>query len=383
MTVTTTGQSQQAQNPTTNGGNAAAALPFEIASRQATRFSFTTGTVTLAAAAPTPINPIQIPAVGFLMGVMLYVSQVTTAGTALTADAPFNGLASVELRTAAGNDLIVPVTGYQLYLINKYGCQFTGAPYADVKNSINYTATATAQTYFLFVPAQIDADNGLGVLPALASNRSYQLALTGAALTTIATGSTSGSLTVNGTAYYWTEPSATTPGGVPQDTQPPGLGTMLQWQVEQPPITPGDKYIKHQNVGNVLHTIIYVLRNSSSARIDTNGWPATSEFYFDNNPLFYLVQAEWIELMQRRWFGYTATTKDAAGSVETGVYVLPFYALGSGRASNGENTRAQLLPTLDSSLVQLRGTSWGSAVSTLEIITGSVIPTDAATLYAK
>ena len=364
-------------------GNAGPALPFEIASRVATRFSFTTGTVITVAAANTPINPIQIPAVGFLSGIMLNVAQVTTGGTGLVADAPWAGIATVELRTAAGNDLIVPVTGYQLFLINKYGCQLTAAPWSDPKMSINYSSTNTAQAYFLFVPAQVDADNALGVLPALASNRSYQLIITAAGTTAVATASTGGSLTVQGTAYYWTEPTSATPGGVPQQTTPDGLGTMLQWQVEQPPITPGDKYIKHQNVGNVLHTVIYTLRNSGGARIDAAGWPAVCEFYFDNNPLFYLVQAEWVELMARRWYGFSGTTKDAVQAPETGVYVLPFYAMGAGRASNGENSRAQLLPTLDSSLVQLRGTSWGASASTLEIITGSVIPTDAASLYAQ
>lgn len=373
-----------ATNPAGNTANASAAsLPFEISSRVATRFSFTTGTVALATGTNTPINPIQIPAVGYLAGIMLQVSQITTGGTALTADAPFNGLASVELRTAAGNDLIVPVTGYQLYLINKYGAQFTAAPWSDDKMSINFSATNTAQSYFMFVPAEIDADNGLGTLPALASNRSYQLAIIAAGLTTVATGATAGSITVNGTAYYWTEPTASTPGGVPQATQPDGLGTMLQWQLEQPPVTPGDKYIKHQNTGNVLHTVIYTLRNSSGVRIDTNGWPAVCEFYFDNNPLFYLTQPEWVELMARRWYGFSGGSKDAVQGLETGVYVLPFFAMGAGRASNGENTRAQLLPTLDSSLVQLRGTSWGSAAATLEIITGSIIPTDASSLYAK
>jgi hypothetical protein len=383
VTVTTTGATQTATNPAASSGQTAPALPFEIASRVATRFSFTTGTVTIQAAANTPINPIQIPAVGFLAGIMLQVTQVTTAGTGLTADAPFTGLATVELRTAAGNDLIVPVTGYQLYLINKYGAQYSAAPWSDVKASFNYSSTNTAQSYFLFVPAQIDADNGLGTLPALASNRSYQLALTAGSATATATASTGGSITVNGTAYYWTEPTAATPGGVPQTTQPDGLGTMLQWQLEQPPVTPGDKYIKHQNVGNVLHTVIYTLRNSSGVRIDAAGWPSVCEFYFDNNPLFYLTQAEWQEFMARRWYGFDASTKDVVKGLDTGVYVLPFFAMGSGRASNGENTRAQLLPTLDSSLVQLRGTSWGASASTLEIITGSVIPTDAASLYAK
>jgi hypothetical protein len=373
---------QTATAPNQSAKNAPS-LPFEIASRVATRFSFTTGTVVTAAAANTPINPIQIPAVGYLAGIMLQITQVTTGGTGLTADAPFTGLASVELRTAAGNDLIVPLTGYQIYLINKYGCQFTAAPFSDERMSFNYSAANTAQSYFAFIPAQIDADNALGTLPALASNRSYQLVLIAGAATAVATASTGGSITVNGTAYYWTEPTASTPGGVPQSTTPDGLGTMLQWQLEQPPLTAGDKYVRHQNTGNVIHTVIYVLRNSSGVRIDTAGWPSVSEFYVDNNPLFYLTQSEWQELMSRRWFGWSGTTKDATNALDTGVYCLPFYAMGAGRASNGENTRAQLLPTLDSSLVQLRGTSWGANASTLEIITGSVIPTDAGTLYAK
>ena len=376
-----TAQPTTAQRPT-GGQPAAPALPFNIASRQMTRFSFTTGIINAAAANPVPISPIQIPAVGYLSHLNLEVTVTGTGGTtpAFTADAPFNVLQAIEFKTSAGNDIIAPYTGYQLYLANKYGCQYAQAPMSDNRLSRQYSATAPSAHFFLQVPLEIDARTGLGAIPALASNRSYQLALTLAAISTVVSGAPGVTVQVNGTAYYWSEPPATTQAGVVQATAPAGVGTLSQWQIEMPPLTPGDKYIKSNNVGNVLRTLIFTLRNSAGARIDTNGWPGVSEIYLDNEPLFYLTQNEWEDDMVK-WFGLTANAKDVAQGLDTGVYVLPFHALTGGVAGDSGNTRTQLLPTVDAAQLQIRGTAWGSAVSTLEILTNSVIPTSAAALF--
>lgn len=364
--------------------DAAPALPFPIASRQMTRFSFTTGTVALNASAPVPVSPIQIPAVGYLRYLMLEVTVDGTGGTtpAFTADAPWNTLAAVEFRTAAGNDLIVPLTGYQLYIANKYGAQYATAPYSDARMGRQYSATAPDAHFFLAVPLEIDCETGLGSVPALASNRSYQLALTLSAISTIMSGSPSGvNVKINGTAYYWNEPPATTQSGVTQATQPYGLGSISQWQLEAPPVTPGDKYIKSNNVGGIIRTLVFTLRNSSGARIDTNGWGNPVELYLDNEPMFYWTQAEWESFMIQR-YGFTAASKDAAQGLDTGVYVYPFHALAGGMAGDPANSRSQLLPTLDASQLQLR-TIFGSASSTLEILTNSVIPTSSQVVYSK
>jgi hypothetical protein len=348
------------------------------------RFSFTTGTVAMSAAAPVPISMIPIPAVGYLAHLDLEVT-VATVSTALTfnADAPWNVLATVEFRTAAGNDIIVPVTGYQLYIMNKYGCQYASAPYSDNKASRQYsvvTGTNGTAHFFIQVPLEIDAANGYGAVPALASNRSYQLQITLGAISTAFGGTvTSASVTINGTAWYWSEPAATTQNGIGQQTQPDGLGSLSQWQADYPPLTPGDKYIKSNNVGNVLRTVVFVLRNSSSVRIDTNGWPAVSELYLDNEPMFYFSQNEWEDWMVKT-YGFDTTAKDTAKGLDTGVYVIPFFALAGNDIANDAMPRNQYLPTLDASQLQIRGTSWGSAVSTLEILTNSVIPTSAGQL---
>jgi len=374
--------SQTADKP--GSKEAAAQLPFPIASRRMSRFSFTTGNVAMQAAAPTPISMIQIPAVGYLSHINLEVT-VSTVSTGLTfnADAPFNAIGLLEFKTAAGNDIIVPLTGYQMYLVNKYGCQFAGAPWSDAKASRQYAATTGTNGsahFFMPIPLEIDARNGLGAIPALASNRSYQLQVTLAAISTVFGGTvTSANVLINGTAYYWSEPPASTQNGISQATQPANLGTLSQWQLEQPPLTPGDKYVKSNNTGNVIRTLIFTLRNSSGARIDTNGWPGVSEIYLDNEPMFYFTQNEWEDNMVK-WYGFDATSKDAAKGLDTGVYVIPFFSLASNDQSNDALARNQYLPTLDASQLQIRGTSFGSAVSTLEIITNSVIPTSAAAL---
>ena len=140
--------------------------------------------------------------------------------------------------------------------------------------------------------------------------------------------------------------------------------------------------MKSNNVGNVIRAIIFTLRNAAGARIDTAGWPQVSEIYLDNDPMFYWTQNEW-EYMMATTFGFNAAAKDVALGLDTGVYVLPFYALNSGVAGDPMATRAQYLPTLDASLLQIRGTSFGANASTLEILTNSVIPTSAGQLYAK
>lgn len=355
-----------------------ATLPFTIGSRASSRFSFSLGTTDLGAS-QVPLSPVQIPAVGYLTSITLDVVIETSGGTtpAYLADGPFNVLSAIELRNSSGNDLIVPMDGYRAYLYNKYGVQSVDAPYSDPKLDSTYDATVTATHFILEVPCQVSPADAFCAIPALASNRSYQLAINLNTLGNVISGSpTTAKVTINGYANYWTEPVAQTMGGVAQQTAPPFNGSLNLWQYEPVSVTPGDKYIKSNNVGNVLRTLMFCLRNSSGARIETDGWPSVAELYLDNQPMFHLPKKIWESWMSKTYQFRGA--KDTAGALDTGVYVIPFFAMSEGHAiANGR--RNQYLPTLDASLLQLRGTSWGSAASTLEIITNSVQPTNPST----
>ena len=348
-------------------------LPFIIGARNATRFSFQLP-VTALGAGTVPLPPVQIPAVGYLKKLVLEVTVAGTGGTtpAFTADAPFNVLQSVELRNSSGNDLIVPVTGYQLMLINKYGAQGIDAPWSDPRGDQQFSAVAPSAHFFLDVPCEISPADAFGAIPALASNRSYQLAIILGSLATLVSGGPTANVTITGTAYYYTEPVAQTQGGVSQVTAPPFNGSLNLWTFEGLPVTPGDKYIKLNNVGNVIRELIFVARNVSGVRSDAD-WPGISELYLDNSPMFYLPQNLWLSQMSRQFGFQQATAKDGIRTLDTGVYVLPFYALAEGNAMANAR-RSQYLPTLDASQLQLRGTQWGAGASTLEVLTNAVQP---------
>lgn len=373
-------QSLRRAAPTQTGGTAApstasaptALLPFKIGSRRSSRFSFTLPATALNAGVQ-PLTPVMIPAVGYLSRITLEVTLTGSGGTtpAFTADAPFNVLSQVELRNSSGNDLIVPLSGFQLFCVNKYGVQGNYALGASPQSDPTYSATAPSAHFFIDVPCEVAPADAFGAIPALASNRSYQLSVSLAALATVCSGSPTINVTVNGIAWFWTEPTAATMNGVQQQTSPPYNGSLNLWQIEPQPVTPGDKYIKSDNVGNVIRTLIFTLRNAAGARDDTD-WPSVCELYLDNNPMFYLTQTQWQSWMGEL-YGLTSATRDVANGLNTGVYVIPFFALAEGYAF-GNARRSQYLPTLDASLLQLRGTSWGASASTLEVLTNSVVP---------
>lgn len=363
---------------------AAPVIPFPIASRKQSRSSFTLPTVSLSASL-SPQTPIEIPATGYLRYVDVRFTVATSGGTPqVTADAPFSLVTSIGLRTSDGTPILVPVTGYQLYLINKYGGQGGNSPVADPKYGYGYVGTATAYNFWLRVPFEFDAATGLGSVPALASNRNFQLDMT---LTSIAglygatTPPTTVTVNVSGTAHYWAVPVAANDAGLDQSGSPIGLGTLARWQLETPPVTPGDKFVKSNNVGGTLGALIFVLRTSAAARSDSD-WPALSQIYLDNEPQSYWTKGDWERKMVRD-FMLASATKDTANGLDSGVYVWNLGAEGGSIAGDPQGTRAQYLSTLDASLLQLWGSSFGATSSTLEILTLTISAANAAFIYAK
>jgi len=273
--------------------------------------------------------------------------------------------------------------------MNKYGAMGAGltsgvGELSDPKVGRQYNATAaTGSHFFIDVPIELDAATGLGAIPALASNRSYQLEVTFAAIATIFGGTvpTAATVNVDATAIYWDVPAAMTPGGNGQATEPFGLGTVSLWQKENPQLAPGEQLTRLNNTGNAIRNLVFIARTASGVRTDAD-WSSIVELYVDNNPMLRLKKTEWQDALVR-WYGLQAAALDSAGGLDTGVYVLPFHLLAGGLAGLPSNSNSQYLATLDATLLQLKGYAWGASISQLAVLTQAVSSPNPAFIYSK
>lgn len=373
------------------GSQSQQAVAFSLASRKMSRYAFDTGVVALTTNSVQVQSPIQLDAMGYLDHLDMYVtlSLTSSAAATYTADAPFNIFTQIGFQNASGNDIVTPLSGYNLFLSNKYGGQNSIAPYGDPRNpAAGYSAptiasaTTTTVTYKLSINLGIDPATGFCAVPNLASNAAYKVQMTLAALSAVANNLTSGTIRVQGVAHYWSLPPQTNSANQPQATSPIGNGSLSQWQYESFSLGSGGSLkFKSVNVGYIDRCIIFVGRNNTGARDDTI-WPALCQITVDNNNMFYEMQAQWKAEMAVK-FGLASATNDVYGGLDTGVYVLPFHALASSISGNTSNSRSQLLPTQNTTQIQIEGTSFGASSGILEILTNSVATNNISALYAR
>jgi len=375
-------------------------IPFPRASRLKTNLSFSLGPTTLGASA-VPFGPIQIPANGYLRALNLEFNVVSTGNAATTAlntnigaDSPFSYVQQISVTTSSGDALIVPIDGYALAMVQKYGVFGMDAPYSDPRSDPTYTAitvgagaTSGSALFRLRIPFEIDQTTGFCSLPNLAANRSYYVQGIYNALGTLFTTPPNGTVTctITATAEYWSVPNDTNAQGDPQETSPIGNGSFSVVQSETVPVNSGTGIYQMHNVGNVIRSIIMIYRDSSNVRVPDANAPGIFELVLNNDLLFYQTKNEFKRQIANTGFGSVYGASGAAQNAPQGqdAGVWPFVQfLGAGQAKmRGDNTRNQYLPTLDATLLQIRGTSWGST-GTVQVITNSIVPTSAAALYA-
>jgi hypothetical protein len=366
-------------------------LPFPIASVRKTSLGFTTNAAVMSTAgANANIGPQEIPATGFLRYLNLIVTGVTSGNAATTvfaADGPFNAIAFLTLTNSSGDSIIIPIDGYMLYLMNKWGAVSVDPPYADPRVSPYYSTTpgvgsglGGSFSFSLKVPLEIDPETAFGSIPSMASNKSLQLGLQIAPTSVVYTTAPTTPPTVQVTAFqeYWSQPNADNGRGIQQATQPNGNNSVMIWRLDTPTITAGDKTYKFANVGNVIRQVIFVYRNASNARQDSL-IPALHQVILNNDTMLYKPDLYWQEDLVQA-YGYTSPTRDVANGLDTGVRPLHYW-MNSNGAVKASGPRYQYLPTLDTTLLNYRGTSFGAGMNLLQVLTCEIKPTDAGALY--
>lgn len=222
---------------------------------------------------------------GYLAGVDIDVNLVTAgnvnAGTAYLADAPWNILQNVSFK-AIGPDLIT-VTGYSLYLLNRYGGfgvrpGDVGPGYISADPRV-FVLTAGASNgtvvhFTLRLPTAINNRNLIGLMGNQDAGTKYQLttdlapnaAVYGANLPT-----NPGTITIQRYLDYCSVPGALDAAGQPQQQVPPAYGVLhMISELRSEGVPVAGATVNHflRSLGNTDRVFILVFRDSNGARSD-------------------------------------------------------------------------------------------------------------------
>jgi hypothetical protein len=364
-------------------------VPFVRASYQY-REKIRSDSVTLSTAQQT-LTPVSITPGGFMRGIWIEVGPPTVNGALGTAvlgsptDFPFNLIANIVLEDVNGQSIVGPISGYELFLANKYGGYL---PQDDPELNPGFGGTFATPYFIIWVPVEVRSD-GLGSLANTDARAQYRLIVTIDTQTNITSTGTITTQPVFPVTYwidYWAQVESHSMTGEPQEQVPPGLGTTQFWYHEVPVVSAGAQTIKHNRVGNAIRTIVYVLRTGAAAtgaqppnpRAALTSYTDPIKLRMDNRYLF----SESPNLRRRglmgRYYFLTGTEGDPAvigqpvkGILEHGTLVVPFNQDVAYDPSPGD--LGDWLETNEATFLQLETTLSGT-VATLTILTNDVAP---------
>lgn len=368
------------------GGGGGGLVPFVRASYQY-REKIRTDTVQLSTSQQT-LTPVPITPGGFLRGIWLELDNtingaLNTAVLGSPTDFPYAILASVTLEDVNGQAIVGPISGYELYLANKYGGYF---PDGDPTVQPGFVGTFADQYFTLWIPCEIRSD-ALGCLANTDARAQYRLIITIDSqpnITSTGTITTQPTFTVQYWVDYWAQVERTNMAGEPNEQTPPLLGTTQFWTREVQTVAAGAVTVKHNRVGNAIRNIVYQLRNGVAAG---GAQPANQRVSNYNDPIKLRLDNRYLlsesPFLRRR--GIAARLYDQSGPdgdpaaigtpsdaiLETGTLVYPQSGGLDYKPSAGDV--GDWLDTNEASFLQFEDTL-SATVATLVILTNDVAP---------
>lgn len=371
---------------------AAGTIPFTVASRPQARYSNVQTVNNFASGGSFQV--VQLPATGWVRKIsLLFTATFTTSATGaiVAGDGPFNLITGVTLTDATGQPILQPISGYNLYLVNKYlpaGVENTnihrvGAnPQMGPEYAFAASGTSGSATFRLDIDFEQDYCTGYGCIPNLDSNASLQLRVDYAIYSVAFGGGTPSAATLSMRVgqHYWA-PVGETLGGVPVNVAPPGAGDYVETRYETQTVSASaENLVTLTNRGGMIKGLILVSRAAGVRTAVTAG--ANFGVLLDNQPIYEGIQIEEVFDQFRRASGnlgadlttsYAPLTAGVLSGLDRGVVPFLFTDLAGGRDA--------WLATRVGSLFQVKFTP-GTSATTLEIVTQLAQVKDTAAFYA-
>jgi hypothetical protein len=312
-------------------------------------------------------TPVKLPTYnldtdGFTSQLYVIVQCTTAANAATVAfkeDGPFSALLSLQFSDTNNKPILGPVTGHDLYLINKYGGYGHND---DAKNSPNFFATATAGAtggsfkFVLRVPIEIVHRDGFGSLLNKSASAVYKLDMTlaGSGDTYSTSPTTLGSVRTRVQQFGWMDSDQQDVYKNPADPNPPALNSIQYWDKQTLVVGTGSMNQQLNTFSGLVRNLIFELRTSAGVRSD-NDLPDPFELHYDKTVPVSRLNDSWREQMSID-FGYSGFVETTTGqnTQDRGVRALPFtkdYGL-----KPGAESRFGYLPVTSATSLVMRGT---------------------------
>jgi len=355
--------------------------------------------VTLAATtAAQKLGTFKLSPNGWLSGVWC-LFQLTVSGGTYTAsgDNPWSGIQKVTFRDVGNREIIGPLTGYEWFVINKYGGYWPGNP--DPRSgSSGFQSPGTSGTvcqFSLYMPLEIVYRDTLGEIENKSSSASYTMEIyIDSMANTFGGGSFTGiSWRLRANLQGYTEPEAADSHGRPFSQAPPAAGTVQYWASEIWVASAGiGKYNQQNGVGYSIRNVAWIAYDNANgtratgwnfgAAPEAGDWPDPFTYSFGKVQLFQRPALMWQNLMNK-WLGWNAaaSTADASYAPENGVFLQAFNREFDTLAGN--ELRNGYLVTKAGNVLQGSGTLVLAA--NIHVLTNYIVPpgNDAAKLRAR
>lgn len=335
-------------------------------------------------------DSIEIKAYDYMRALILEVVTTANGGATGTAqaDAPFNLLTGIKVYQPNGQTMYQVSSGLHAAYIQKYGMYRANS---DPRADPNFLVTGSAATFRLRIPFELDMRDALGALPNKDAAAPFNIDFS---LNTLAkvfgTGQgTSPTFAINLYLEAYDQPP-TSLNGQQVQTTPPNMNTLHRWTEQNITMSTGEFDVRVRKLGNYVRELIWIMKNSSGARIggaasQANSWAADpAQIVLDEDTKDNITQNSWFSRMWETW-GYgtiqsgTAATLqgtsnaavafDSANGLDTGVYVTQYFL---NERTEEEDTNLYL-PTIESEDYNLRG-SWGANCYKMTVLVGEVLP---------